>query len=78
VGLDWEHFVEVDPRYFRPVEVEQLRADPTRAMTELGWKPTVAFADLISEMVDADLRAEGLTLEEARAVVAERFTTGRR
>jgi GDPmannose 4,6-dehydratase len=78
VGLDWEHFVEVDPRYFRPVEVEQLRADPTRANTELGWKPTVAFPDLITEMVDADLRAEGLSLDQARAVVAEKFTAGRR
>ena len=75
VGLDWERFVRIDERYFRPVEVERLRADPRRAEEELGWKPQTRFADLVTEMVDADLRDEGLSLEEARAVVAERFPT---
>ena len=73
VGLRWEPFVHVDPRYFRPVEVEQLRADPSRAMSELGWKPEVAFDELIAEMVDADLHEHGMDLDSARAVVAERF-----
>jgi GDPmannose 4,6-dehydratase len=77
VGLDWEAFVKVDPRYFRPVEVEKLRADPSKARTELGWKAEVSFEELIAEMVDADLRDQGLSLEEAQAVVAERFTKGR-
>jgi GDPmannose 4,6-dehydratase len=77
VGLDWETFVKVDPRYFRPVEVEKLRADPSKARTELGWKAEVTFEELIAEMVDADLRDQGLSLEEAQAVVAERFTKGR-
>jgi GDPmannose 4,6-dehydratase len=48
--------VRVDPRYFRPAEVDLLLGDPTRARTELGWQPQVAFADLVDEMVDADLR----------------------
>ena len=74
VGLNWEPFVRIDPRYFRPVEVEQLCADPSRAASELGWKPEVSFDDLISEMVDADLRTYGLDLDTARSVVAERFT----
>jgi GDPmannose 4,6-dehydratase len=72
VGLDWERHVRIDPRYFRPVEVERLRADPSRARTELGWKPEVTFEELIAEMVDADLASHGLTLEQARAAT-ERF-----
>jgi GDPmannose 4,6-dehydratase len=41
VGLEWEPFVEVDPRYFRPTDVEALVADPSRARSQLGWEPTV-------------------------------------
>jgi len=46
--------VEVDPRYFRPTEVETLLGDPTYAHERLGWKPTVSFEELVKEMVDAD------------------------
>lgn len=74
VGLDWQAFVQVDPRYFRPTEVERLRADPSRAVAELGWKPKVAFRELVAEMVAADLAGEaGLAVDAARARVAERF-----
>lgn len=73
VGLDWEPFVRIDPAYYRPVEVERLQADPTRANRELGWEPEVSFEELITEMVDADLRDVDLDLDQARAVVAERF-----
>jgi GDPmannose 4,6-dehydratase len=73
VGLDWERFVEVDPRYFRPTEVEELRADPTRAMTELGWKPKVSFSELVTGMVEHDLTEQGLTLEEARVLATTRL-----
>jgi len=66
VGLDWKRFVEIDPRYFRPTEVEELRADPSRAMAELGWKPQVSFLELVNGMVEADLSKVGLGLEEAR------------
>ena len=76
VGLDWEAFVRIDPAYFRPVEVERLRADPTRARERLGWEPRVQFVELIEEMVDADLREHGLDLDRARGVVAERFAAG--
>jgi GDPmannose 4,6-dehydratase len=72
VGLDWEQYVRIDPRYFRPVEVERLRSDPSKAMSELGWKPEVTFEELIAEMVDADLAEYGLSLDEARAVT-QRF-----
>ena len=47
--------VRIDPRYFRPTEVETLLGDPTKAKTKLGWKPRVSFEDLVTEMVDADI-----------------------
>ena len=50
--------VEVDPRYYRPAEVDHLRGDPSRAWKELGWKPTTTFEDMIQEMVQEDLRRE--------------------
>jgi len=73
VDLDWEPFVTVDPRYFRPTEVEDLRADPSQAKAVLGWAPTVSFDDLVAEMVVADLAEVGLSLEGAGALAAERF-----
>jgi GDPmannose 4,6-dehydratase len=54
-GLDWRLYVKTDPAFMRPAEVDVLLADPTRAREELGWRPTVGFAQLISMMVDADL-----------------------
>ena len=47
--------VRVDPRYFRPTEVETLLGDPTKAKQKLGWAPTTTFAQLVSEMVKADI-----------------------
>jgi GDPmannose 4,6-dehydratase len=47
--------VRIDPRYFRPTEVESLLGDPTKAKMELGWEPKISFADLVKEMVLADL-----------------------
>lgn len=49
--------VSVDPRYFRPSEVETLLGDPTKARTRLGWKPKISFEQLVSEMVREDLMA---------------------
>ncbi len=72
VGLDWEPFVEIDPTYFRPTEVEFLQADPSRAISELGWKPDVTFRELVGEMVGADLAEIGLTVESARDRVASK------
>ncbi len=46
--------VSVDPRYFRPTEVDLLIGDPSKALEKLGWKHTVGFADLVREMVEAD------------------------
>jgi GDPmannose 4,6-dehydratase len=57
-GIDAEGrvIVAVDPRYFRPAEVETLLGDATKAHRELGWKPRISFAELVSEMVAEDLR----------------------
>jgi GDPmannose 4,6-dehydratase len=48
--------VAVDPRYFRPSEVETLLGDPTKAKQKLGWVPTTTFAELVSEMMREDLK----------------------
>ncbi|HNO63110.1 MAG TPA: GDP-mannose 4,6-dehydratase, partial [Thauera aminoaromatica] len=49
--------VRIDPRYFRPTEVELLLGDPSKAHKQLGWKHTTSFRELIAEMVAADLAA---------------------
>jgi GDPmannose 4,6-dehydratase len=54
-NLDWHEFVEVDPRYFRPAEVDHLLADASKARRVLGWEPSVTFKDIVRIMVDADL-----------------------
>jgi len=53
--LDWHKHVEIDPRYFRPAEVDLLLGDASKAKRELGWRPKVAFRDLVEMMVDADV-----------------------
>jgi GDPmannose 4,6-dehydratase len=55
VGLDYRQHVVSDPRYYRPAEVEQLLADPSKAHRELRWRPKVSFEQLVIMMVDADL-----------------------
>src|SRR3954468_23685432 len=54
LDLDWKKYVEIDPRYFRPTEVDHLHGDPGKAMRVLGWKPKVTFKGLIEMMVRAD------------------------
>jgi GDPmannose 4,6-dehydratase len=53
--LDWQPHVEIDPRYFRPAEVDLLIGDATRAKQKLGWQPEITFQELVRTMVDADL-----------------------
>jgi GDPmannose 4,6-dehydratase len=55
-GLEWEEHVEIDPKYFRPSEVDVLLGDPSKAERELGWKPRVTFDELVRIMVDADVK----------------------
>ena len=61
-GLDWREYVTIDPRYFRPAEVDVLIGDYSKARERLGWEPTVRFHDLVRMMVDAD--RERAALEE--------------
>jgi GDPmannose 4,6-dehydratase len=60
VGRDWQEYVKIDPRYYRPTEVEDLVADATKARQRLQWSPQVGFDELVKIMLDADMRALGL------------------
>ena len=60
INLNWKDYVEIDPRYFRPAEVDLLLGDSTKAKQKLGWEPKVTFKDLVELMVDADLDVLGL------------------
>lgn len=61
-GLNWKDYVEVSEKYFRPSEVDFLLGDPTKAKQKLGWEPKTKFEDLITLMVDADLRPDHYNL----------------
>jgi GDPmannose 4,6-dehydratase len=55
VGLDWQKHVEVDPKFYRPAEVNQLVGKAEKARKKLNWSPRTKFADLVRLMVDADI-----------------------
>jgi GDPmannose 4,6-dehydratase len=57
LGMEWEDKVEIDPKYFRPAEVDALCGDASKARAKLGWEPRVTFAELVRRMVDSDLRS---------------------
>ena len=57
VNLNWQDYVEFDPRYLRPTEVDLLIGDCTKAREKLGWKPSVTFTELVYLMVDSDIKA---------------------
>ena len=61
VGLDWQRHVRTDPRYLRPNEVDELRGDAGKASRELGWTPRTRFPELVRVMLEADLRAAGVS-----------------
>ena len=63
VGLDWRPHVKIDPRYYRPTEVDLLIGDATKAKQRLGWTPKIGFRDLAIMMVEADLAMERMKLE---------------
>ncbi len=75
LDLDWREYVEIDPRYFRPTEVEHLCANPRKAREVLGWRPRVSFEGLVKMMVEHDLhlaRREKLLLENGLGSAATR------
>jgi GDPmannose 4,6-dehydratase len=60
VDLDWKKYVEIDPRYLRPTDVESLRADITKARKKLKWKPRIKFKEIVKIMIDYDMEQLGL------------------
>ncbi len=73
-GLNWEKHVEIDPRYFRPTEVDYLLGDADKARTELGWAPKVGFKQLVQLMMDSDLE---LARQENTLIKAGHTIAGR-
>jgi GDPmannose 4,6-dehydratase len=73
-GLDWHDYVVVDPRYFRPAEVDHLRGDPGLARERLGWQPRVTFQELVRMIVEHDLELarQEQTLKDAGHIVVLR------
>jgi GDPmannose 4,6-dehydratase len=70
-GLNWQDYVEFDPRYLRPAEVELLIGDSTKARQHLGWEPSVTFQELVHLMVDADLQALGQPSPSGKTVIPD-------
>ncbi len=71
---DWQKYVEVDPRYFRPSEVDVLIGDSSKAKEELNWNPKIEFKDLVKIMIDADLRKLGIEVPgEGDKILQEKF-----
>lgn len=72
LGMDWEKVVEIDPRYYRPAEVDALMGDYSKAKEQLGWEPTVTFKELVRIMMEADVKQ----LEDELAGRAVRLDRG--
>lgn len=73
-GLDYREYVEIDPKYFRPTEVDYLLSDPSKSREKLGWTPRVKFRELVRIMMDADLELLGLPCPgEGKKIITERF-----
>ena len=74
LDMDWMEYVELDPRYLRPSEVEYLLADARKARRELQWEPKIKFKELVRIMVDADLEAIGGTTKgDGRKILEKNF-----
>jgi GDPmannose 4,6-dehydratase len=58
MNMDWKKYVEIDPRYYRPAEVDLLLGDASKAKSKLNWKPKVQFKELVHMMVDSDVKDE--------------------
>jgi GDPmannose 4,6-dehydratase len=74
LDLDWQEYVEVDPRYFRPAEVDLLLGDATKARQKLGWQPRVTFDEMVRLMIDHDydLAREEVALKQANLVSSKK------
>ncbi len=69
VDLDWKDYVRIDPRYYRPAEVDLLVGDSSKAHSQLGWKPRMSFQELIRTMVKADLEEEIYKIHGAKGLI---------
>jgi GDPmannose 4,6-dehydratase len=75
VGLRFENYVKIDPRYFRPTETEELVANSGKARKIFGWEPKIKFEDLVKIMVDADMRKVGLEpVGEGDEILEKKFS----
>lgn len=75
VNLDWQKYVEVDPKYFRPTEADCLLADNGKMRQELQWEPRITFKELVRIMVDADMEEVGLTpIGEGNGILQAKFS----
>lgn len=71
---DWQQYVETDPRYLRPAEVDVLMGDATKAKEKLGWQPKIKFKELVKIMVDADMKKLGLNIPgEGEEILRNKF-----
>lgn len=77
LDLDWREHVEIDPRYFRPAEVDHLLADASKARAVLRWEPAVSFVELVRLMVEADLKELDRRLEGGVNAIGEARDTAR-
>ena len=75
VDMDWHDYVRIDPRYYRPTEVDYLQADTSKAKNLLDWEPKIKFHELVRIMVDADLELAGLEAPgEGQRIIEEKFS----
>lgn len=77
VNLNWRDYVEFDPRYLRPAEVDLLIGDPTKARQKLGWEPSINFEALVKLMVEADLAAIGISHSAGNGTATDTATVRR-
>lgn len=73
VNLKWEDYVEFDPRYLRPAEVDLLIGDASKAKEKLGWEPSITFEQLVALMVDSDLKAIGVESPTGQPIIDRAF-----
>ena len=75
LNLDWKQYVKIDPRYYRPTEVELLIGDATKAKEKLGWTPKYTLPELVKEMVHSDLELfrRNLLLKESGFAIKHQY-----
>ncbi|MBA2524475.1 MAG: GDP-mannose 4,6-dehydratase [Pyrinomonadaceae bacterium] len=71
-GLDWRKHIEIDPRYYRPAEVNDLIGDASKAKAQIGWEPTIYFPELVKLLVDADIEMLDAQLARGEAYIEQK------